>query len=117
VAVPARTVEELSATLERVERKLDALLSRERRSQAAAVGKREAARLLGVDRSTTLEALIRDGVVKTVTVAGRLRITRDEIARVLSVGVPSPSLPHRERRSRMKAAEVIEIGRLRVRDV
>lgn len=87
----ARQLEDALARLERLERKLDALLARGRAPAgggAALVTKRAAARILGCDRGTTLEQLIRSGRLPTVTApSGKgLRIPRAELERVLREG-------------------------------
>jgi excisionase family DNA binding protein len=51
------------------------------------LSKRAVAKLLGVDRATTLETLIRAGRIRTVEVGGRPRIPRAELERVLVAGV------------------------------
>ncbi len=67
--------------MERLERKLDAL---SRRRDRRLLSKRAAARLLGIDRGTTLERLIRDGHLRLVM--GRVPDT--EIERLLAQGLP-----------------------------
>lgn len=54
------------------------------------LSKRAAAKLLGVDRGTTLEELLRAGILKTVDIGGRPRILRSELARVLAEGFEVP---------------------------
>ncbi len=75
------TIEDLAAAMERLERKLDAL---SRRRDCRLLSKRAAARLLGIDRGTTLERLIRDGHLRLVM--GRVPDT--EIERLLANGLP-----------------------------
>jgi excisionase family DNA binding protein len=68
---------------------------------------REAARRLGVDRNTTLRALIRTGQLRTVNTGGRPRIPAAEVERFAKVDrtgdAPRPvptSAPTRSRRMR-----------------
>jgi excisionase family DNA binding protein len=49
-----------------------------------ALSLRQAARVLGVDRGTTLAQLIRAGTIRTVTIGTQVRIARREIDRVLA---------------------------------
>src|ERR1700687_2249859 len=49
--------------------------------EARLLSKRAAARRLGVDRGTTLQTLIDRGELRTVSVAGRVRIPASEIER------------------------------------
>jgi len=46
------------------------------------ISKREAARQLGIDRATTLQQLIDRGEIRTVKLAGKIRIPVSEIERV-----------------------------------
>lgn len=64
---------------------------------AVAVGKREAARRLGVDRTTTLEDLIRSGAVKTVRWRGGVRIPVAELERLAAQGLPPSKVSARRR--------------------
>jgi excisionase family DNA binding protein len=111
----AATVEELAAMMERLERKLDTLLERERprrRNQdAELLSKREAARRLGVDRCTTLEALVAHGHVATVP-AGRegVRIPRSEVERLVREGIPNPDRQPRPNRRRPPAARAAAVS-------
>jgi len=72
----AVTLEDLSAAVERLERKIDAL---GRRRDRRLLSKRAAARLLGVDRGTTLERLIREGTLR----AENGRIPLADLERIL----------------------------------
>lgn len=59
---------------------------------------REAARLLGIGRCNTLPDLIRAGKVKTVLIAGRVRIPRAEVERIANEGTdPQPEPPKKRR--------------------
>lgn len=69
------------AALARLEQKVDEL----RRSPPKLLSRRAAARLLGVDRGSTLESLIRQGRLRLV--AGRIPLA--EIERLLADGVPA----------------------------
>jgi excisionase family DNA binding protein len=74
---------------------------------------KEAARVLGVDRRTTLTNLIADGVLGTVEVPGSrgIRIPRRELERLLESGLPesAPGRPRRANRARrLPSAEEIE---------
>ena len=57
------------------------------------LSKRKAARLLGVGRGNTLEQLIREGHIRTVIVAGRVRIPREEVERVAREGTEKAPAP------------------------
>jgi hypothetical protein len=81
LSASAATLEDVVAAVARLERKLDALA---RRRDRRLFSKRAAARLLGIDRGTTLERLIRDGHLRLVM--GRVPDT--EIERVLAEGIP-----------------------------
>lgn len=61
----------------------------QRKGRAELLSKKEAARRLGVDRTTTLEKFIASGRLKTVEINGRVRIPRTEVERILSEGVPT----------------------------
>ncbi len=80
-----------------VERAVERVLARVPRGGATKelLSKRAAAKLLGVDRATTLETLIRAGRIRTVDVGGGPRIPRAELERVLATGV---EVPHEKRR-------------------
>lgn len=70
-----------------------------RNLDAKLLTKRAAARLLGVDRASTLARLIHDGSIRTVQVAGHTRIPASEIDRLAEDGLPDPSgVPQRTRR-------------------
>ncbi len=90
------------AAIERVERKLDALS----RPVPKLLSRRAAAKLLGVDRGSTLEGLIREGRLRLV----RGRIPLGEIERLLQEGVPPPQ----RRGRRTQAAEGGEIRQVPV---
>lgn len=94
MSAPAASLEALLETVQRLERKLDALTERERpkrrNREARLVSKRAAARALGIDRSTTLEDLIHDKQIRTVPVRGHLRIPATEIERLTRDGIPEP---------------------------
>jgi len=62
------------------------LLRRLGRSERRLLSKREAARRLGIDRGTTLQDLIRSGQIRTVVLAGRVKIPVSEIERIEAGG-------------------------------
>lgn len=95
----ATAVNELGKTLGR-ERKLPSATAK-----TAAVGKREAARQLGVDRTTTLEDIIRAGAIKNVKIGGRIRIPRSESERIAEEGTTTVASAKRQRRSRVSKTE------------
>lgn len=115
MALPERQIEELLATVRRLEAKVDALS----RPAAASrlLSKRQAAALLHCDRGTTLEDLIRSGGLRVVSApSGKgIRIPSAEIDRVLRDGLLAPvrsaapalPLPARARRG-ASAAEVAQ---------
>lgn len=70
------------AAIERLERKVDALS----RPVPKLLSRRAAAKMLGVDRGSTLEGLIREGRLRLV----RGRIPLGEIERLLQEGLPAP---------------------------
>lgn len=72
-----------------------------RKAGSGLLSKKAAARLLGVDRATTLEEWISTGRIKVVDLDGRVRIPRVEVERVISEGIPNAtgSQPSRSRRS------------------
>ncbi len=81
MSAPAHQLEDLLAAVARLEAKLDALT---RRRERRLLSKRAAARLLGIDRGTTLERLVRDGHLRLVM--GKVPDT--EIERLLADGIP-----------------------------
>jgi len=64
------------------------------------LSKRAAAALLGVGRGGTLEQLIRDGHLRTVVIAGRVRIAREEVERIAREGTGRPASPRPARTPR-----------------
>lgn len=62
-------------------------------STALAVSYREAARLLGIDRGSTLSALVARGVVRSVPWGKRSRIPLAEVERLASEGFTLPPKP------------------------
>ncbi|WP_242394820.1 helix-turn-helix domain-containing protein [Anaeromyxobacter oryzisoli] len=101
-AVIVTTPDQLEALIERA---VERAVGRAPRTGAAKelLSKRAAARMLGVDRGTTLEELVRDGRLRTVDVGGRPRIPRSELERVLAAGVPQAEAKTR-RASRTRKA-------------
>lgn len=66
------------------------------RSAARLMSMRKAAELIGVSRTRTLPALIRDGTVRTIMVNGRRRIASTEIERLQRAGLDGrPRSPSR----------------------
>lgn len=94
-------LDELLATIRRLEAKVDALA---RARPKRLLSKRAAARLLGVDRGTTLEQLIRDGHVHLV--AGKIPDT--EIDRLLAEGMPEPKQRAPRRPAAPQTADDVE---------
>ena len=89
MSAPAASLEDLLARIDRLERKLDAALKPRREL----LSKRAAAKLLGIDRGSTLERLIRDGRVRLV--AGK--IPANELDRLLTNGLPDQKSPRRRK--------------------
>jgi len=100
---------ELLARLERIEN----LLTATARPQAEAVSLRQAARLLGIARGSTLQELIASGAVRTITIGRHVRIARKELHRVLEQGAPldAPARrsPRRPAAARSEAEEIAAI--------
>lgn len=107
MTAPVDQLEALAAAIARIEAKLEALAKA--RPTGRLLSKRAAARLLGVDRGTTLEALIRDGRLRLVL--GKIPDT--EIERLLVEGLPEMKPPAR-RRERPPRDEVEAIRNLKV---
>lgn len=84
---------ELLAELRRQTGLLERAHRHREREPRVLLSKRKAARLLGVSRSRTLDALIDSDQVRTVRLGGRLRIPLAEIERlqVEGPGVPAPT--------------------------
>ena len=57
----------------------------------------EAARVLGIDRRTTLADLIANGQISTVPGSRGVRIRRSEINRLLETGIPKPGVVTRKK--------------------
>lgn len=87
----AATLEDLLAAVQRLEAKVDELARA--RPAKRLLSRRAAAKLLGVDRGTTLEQLIRDEHLHLVM--GRIPDT--EIERLLASGIPEPKVRGRRR--------------------
>ncbi len=108
MSAPARQLED---RLARIEQMLAELLARERpRDERGLYTKRAAARILGCDRATTLEQLIRSGRLRAVPgPSGKgLRIPREELERARRAGIgpaiASPEVPApRSRKARASA--------------
>lgn len=66
-------------------------------STRAVVSKREAARMLGIDRGKTLAAMIAAGQIRTVEIRGRVCIPRAEVERVAAEGAAVPAVETRRR--------------------
>lgn len=89
MADAAHTVDELVEMMARLERKLDAAL----RAPPKLLSKRAAAKMLGVDRGTTLERWIHSGALRVV----EGRIPLPDVERLVADGPPAP--PTRRRSS------------------
>lgn len=76
----------------------------QRTTSAELLSKKSAARLLGVDRATTLEEWIATGRIKVVDLAGRVRIPRAEVERVINEGLPESTGPQRPKTQRSPRA-------------
>ena len=98
---------EIVEALRRLEAKVDRLARH--REPRMLLSKRTAAQLLGVDRGTTFESLIRNGHLHLITVGGQARIARVELERLLEEGVPAtaPAAP-RARRHHPTGKELAE---------
>lgn len=74
---------------------------------------REAARVLGISRNTTLVAAVRAGAIRTVIIAGHRKIPRSEIERVQLDGLRIDTRPSRRRHQRRRksdpAAEILSL--------
>jgi hypothetical protein len=69
-------------------------------SSALLLSQREAARLLGVSRNSTLRALIKNGQLKTVQKSDAAMVPRSEIERLAREGFDAKELPNRRHRTR-----------------
>jgi hypothetical protein len=96
-------MEDLLHRLERLERKLDAALQPRREL----LSKRAAAKMLGIDRGTTLEGLIRAGHLHLVLG----RIPANEIDRLLTEGVPEKK-PRAKRQHAAAPAPAADIRKI-----
>lgn len=67
---------------------------------ALLLSQREAARLLGVSRNSTLRALITNGQLKTVQKGGSTMVPRSEVERLAREGFDATALPSRRTRRR-----------------
>lgn len=68
-----------------------------------AVSKREAARLLGIDRGATLAALVRAGRLRLVPWGKTTRIPLTDVHRLVETGFTISGAPPRARRERGRA--------------
>jgi hypothetical protein len=103
VSAPAATIDELLAVVQRLERKLDAAL----KPAPKLLSRRAAAKMLGIDRGTTLATLMRDGHLRLVMG----KIPQADLERLLAEGLPEP-----KRRAR-RAAPADEAAGIRDLDV
>jgi hypothetical protein len=107
------TEAELVQMIARLEAKVDLLLraSRRARPAAEAVSLTRAAAVLGVSRGRTLPGLISSGALKTVSIAGKVRVPKVELERLVAEGVPevreTPVLPRARRSSARGDADAI----------
>jgi len=76
----------------------------QRKASSGLLSKKEAARLLGVDRATTLEDWLSTGRIKAVDLDGRVRIPRAEVERIINEGLPGATGPQRPRTRRAPRA-------------
>lgn len=93
MAAVAALLAELLAELRRQTGLLERAHSHRERAPRALLSKREAARLLGVSRGRTLDALIASDQVRAVRIGGRLRIPLAEIERLHADGLRVPAPP------------------------
>lgn len=103
---------ELLRRFDAIDGKLAVLIRQRHRSQKALISLREAARRLGIDRSTTLADLIRNGRIKVVQKNSRPAIPAGEIERIerdgFSTAPPAAKAPTRKpRRSLGKPGDAI----------
>ena len=103
---------ELLRRIDSIDGKLAVLIRQRHRSQKALISLREAARRLGIDRSTTLADLIRNGRIKVVQKNSRPAIPAGEIERIerdgFSTAPPVAKAPTRKpRRSLGKPGDAI----------
>lgn len=66
-------------------------------SRRELISKRTAARMLGIDRGTTLAGLISDGHLRTVELRGRVCIPRADVDRLVASGAAAREAPARRR--------------------
>lgn len=99
----------------------------ERQPPQRLLSKRHAATLLGVSRGRTLDRLIAEGAIRTVTIGTRTRIPVAELDRLLVEGAPSAPLPavpvrktvvrRNDRRPPNVAQELAKARALRISDL
>jgi len=133
---PRPTVEQIDAATEEVRATEDlASMVKELRSQMKVPGGRvravrrpidpskellslrEASRLLGCDRRTTLQRLLREGVLVGVPGARGVRIQREQVEALVMSGIPPPGsrrLPPRKRRCRLPPAADVAAAILKI---
>lgn len=85
--VLAELLAELLAEVRRQTGILERAHREREREPRALLSKREAARLLGVSRGRTLDALLASGQVRAVRIGGRLRVPITEIERLQADGL------------------------------
>jgi excisionase family DNA binding protein len=73
---------------------------------------REAAKILGIGRCNTLPKLIADGKITTVLIAGRVRISRQELERVMREGTEPQPVKRARRRLPPGEAEAAKLDAL-----
>jgi hypothetical protein len=120
MAAPAATLELLLEEVRSLRREVAELRRGAGRpgSNADFLTKRAAARLLGVDRCTTLEQLLASGRIHSVLIAGRLRIPRAELQRIAAEGaLPPPARPTRRGSIAAPAPAPGSLRRLRLADL
>ncbi len=98
-------------TLEDIAAKIDALV--DRKVSPALLSKRAAAKLLGVDRGTTLESMIADGQIATVKIGSRQKIPLVEVENFISRHTERTEPPKARAQSRQKTTEAQVLEELR----
>ncbi|MGC4116966.1 MAG: helix-turn-helix domain-containing protein [Myxococcales bacterium] len=79
--------EALREQLDRIERKLDELLSHKRRPPRALLSFAQAASMLGVSRNDTLHELVACKRIRAIRINGRWKVPWTEIERVMREGI------------------------------
>jgi hypothetical protein len=85
-----------------------------RATTALLLSQRQAARLLGVSRNTTLRALISNGQLETVLKSGVTMVPRSEVERLAREGFDAAALP--SRRARRRTPHMAGLGKYEATD-